>query len=267
MRFGSTGISGLLLFEVIAAIGFGFIILSFLLKLPVRTIGIIGLIIIFSHDVFPLIPIGPHSTIQSVLAPLFSSEFLPANSGFNFVIVYPVIPWLGIMLAGFAAGKIFEYSEIKRKQVFLKTAIAALVLFTLLRFSNVYGDPSKWTIQKDDLYTFLSFINVSKYPPSALFTLLTLGIMFLIFYFAEGVKNKFINIITVYGKVPLFYFIIHLYLLHALMIVMVFLQGYHWKDLSFEPFQFGRPKEESGVGALGNLYCMDFCCRFFISIV
>ena len=104
-----------------------------------------------------------------------------------------------------------------RDPIFLKIGSASLALFILLRFINVYGDPVAWTKQKNDLYTFLSFINVTKYPPSLLFCLLTLGIMFLILSLIEGFKNKYTNVVETYGKVPLFYFIVHWYILHPLL--------------------------------------------------
>src|SRR5512139_3891942 len=98
------------------------------------------------------------------------------------------------------------------------TGMAGLLVFTILRLSNFYGDQSQWSSQKNIIFTFLSFINVSKYPPSLLFSLMTLGVMFLVFYMSEGLKNRFVKTISVYGQVPFFYYLIHLYLIHSLMI-------------------------------------------------
>jgi len=159
---------------------------------------------------------------------------------------YPPIPWLGIMLVGFASGMLFEFEDQKRKGLLLKVGVVALVLFVVIRFINVYGD-APWSSQKNFLFTFLSFINVTKYPPSLLFVLLMLGITFLILYFADGIKNKVVDVVSVYGKVPLFYFLLHFYLLHIMMVVMMLLQGFHFQELDFNPFGFGRPKGESGV--------------------
>jgi uncharacterized membrane protein len=159
---------------------------------------------------------------------------------------YPIIPWSGIMLAGFATGKLFQLPLLERKKIFLKIGLAALALFIGIRFINIYGDPVSWSAQKNSLFTFLSFINVTKYPPSLLFCLLTLGVMFLIISLGEGLKNKFNDFVIVYGKVPLFYFLIHFYLIHLLMLAMVYLQGFKTSQLIFG-FNFGRPKEGSGV--------------------
>ena len=159
---------------------------------------------------------------------------------------YPPIPWLGIMLLGFAAGRLFEIAQPKRKRIFLKIGTGALMLFVIIRFINLYGDSFRWTAQKNGLYTFLSFINITKYPPSLIFCLVTLGIMFIILSFIEGIKNKYTDIAIVFGRTPLFYFVVHWYIIHPLMFVMVFLQGFKRSDLIFG-FNFGRPKTGSGV--------------------
>ncbi len=159
---------------------------------------------------------------------------------------YPPIPWLGVMLAGFATGNFFQLSSLKRKKSFLAIGLSALTLFMMIRFINIYGDSIPWSTQKNGLYTFLSFINITKYPPSLLFCLLTLGVMFLILCFSEGLKSKFSDFVIVYGRVPLFYFLVHFYLIHLLMLAMVYLQGFKTPDLIFG-FNFGRPKSGSGV--------------------
>ncbi|MEP7081266.1 MAG: hypothetical protein ABI784_11090, partial [Ginsengibacter sp.] len=153
-----------------------------------------------------------------------------------------------IMLVGFATGKYFELADIKRQKLFLNIGCASLVLFIIIRYLNVYGDGIPWSIQKSSLYTFLSFLNITKYPPSLLFCLITLGIMFLMLAFSEKAKSKVGNIISVYGKVPMFYFLIHFFVIHLLLLAILFLQGFHWSQLDFATGTFGRPKSlESGL--------------------
>jgi uncharacterized membrane protein len=248
---------GVLLFNVIAAIGFGFIVLSFLLKISPKTLGITGLIIIFCHNLLPLIPFEKGSITQNILTPFFSSTAFPITPKTLFVMGYPPIPWLGVMLTGFSAGQLFEISEMKRKVLFLKIGLVSLALFLVIRFINIYGDPVVWSSQKDGLFTIMSFLNVTKYPPSLLFCLLTLGCMFLIMSILEGAKNQLTDILSVYGKVPLFYFIVHWYIIHIMMFGMVFLQGYKPTDLVFG-FNFGRPKTGSGVELLA-IYFLWIC--------
>ncbi len=236
------------IFEVIAAIGFGFIILSLLLTASPKAIGITGLIIIFCHNLFALIHFSEGSILKSILTPLFTLTAIPITPHTILVMGYPPIPWLGIMLVGFAAGKLFELNDAKRKTLFIKIGFSALAFFIAFRFINIYGDSFQWSVQKNAVYTFLSFINITKYPPSLMFCLVTLGIMFLIFAFAEHTNNRLAGFVKVYGKVPMFYFLVHFYLIHLLLIVLLFLQGFHWPQFDFASGTFGRPKGiESGV--------------------
>jgi uncharacterized membrane protein len=257
------------LFQVIAAIGLGLIILSFMLKLSPRGIGIAGLFILFSHNLLSFIPLEVFPLLKAILSPLFVTTAIPVTSQITFVMGYPPIPWLGILLIGFASGKLFELPDGKRKTTFFKMGLSALFLFIILRFSNIYGDPSLWSFQKNGLFTFLSFINVTKYPPSLLFCLITLGIMFIILAFAEQVKNNFTNFVSAYGKVPLFFYLIHWYIVHPILIAILFLQGFHWSEMDFASGNFGRPKGiESGIELwaiysiwLGVVLILYYPCR------
>lgn len=239
-----------LLFEVIATIGFGFIILSFLLRVTPRTIGIISLVIIFCHNLVPVIPLAETSLLKKILMPFFAPGAFPFSNKV-FIMGYPPIPWLGIMLAGFASGKFFALPEVRRKELFIKIGGIAILLFLLVRFINVYGDAVPWSSQKSPVFTFLSFMNVTKYPPSLVFCLITLGIMFLLLAFSEGAKGKLTAIVTVYGKIPLFYFLIHFFFIHFILLGILFLQGFHFSQMDFASGTFGRPKElQSGLPLL-----------------
>ena len=230
------------LFQVIAAIGLGFIILSFMLKLSPKAIGIAGIAILFGHNLLSYIPLEGFSLLKAILSPLFTTTAFSVTPQITFIMGYPPIPWLGILLVGFASGRLFELPDGKRKTTFFKIGLSALILFIILQFANAYGDPSMWSFQKNSLFTFLSFINVTKYPPSLLFCLITLGIMFIIFALAEQVENNLTNFVSVYGKVPLFFYLIHWYIIHPLLIAIMFMQGFQWSDLSFSTGNFGRPK-------------------------
>lgn len=243
-----------LIFEVIATIGFGFIVLGLLLKAPSKQLGILGLLIIFCHNLFPLIPFAEGSVFKTILTPFFGLTAVPLFAGKVFVVGYPPIPWLGIMLVGFATGKFFEWEEEKRNKLFVRIGLSALILFIAIRFVNVYGDPALWASQKDSVFTFLSFMNVSKYPPSLLFCLATLGISFLLLAVAAKFNDRVKNVTLVYGKVPLFYFVVHFYLIHLLTLAMLFFQGFSWSEFEFAGGTFGRPKDtESGL-SLWTIY-------------
>lgn len=236
-----------LIFEVIAAVGFGFLMLALLIKLPSKTIGLIGLAIIFLHDLVFLIPMGQNNTFITVFSQFFVPSASPVFSNRIFIMGYPPIPWVGIIFAGFGAGSLFNLPQEQRKSLFLKIAAGALLLFIIVRFINVYGDPVPWSAQKTPMYTFLSYMNVAKYPPSLSFCSAMLGIMFLILALGEHIRTRTTDIAYTYGKVPLFYFIVHFYLIHFLLIVILFAQGFHWADMNFVSGSFGRPKAASGI--------------------
>jgi uncharacterized membrane protein len=243
----------LLLMEVISAIGLSFIVLSFLLKLPSRVVGIAGVVIIFTHNLLQFIPLPTQPAIVFLSSVLFRPNLLQLASGTSFFTAYPLVPWLGILLAGFGAGELFEIEPERRKSILIRTGISCLVVFTILRFVNFYGDPVKWTEQTTPFFTILSFLNVTKYPPSLLFTLLFIGIVLLILCFSETGKNRINEILSVYGKVPLFYFIIHLFLIHGLMFIVLYIQGFKNDDFIFGAFKNGRPEATNGI-SLGAVY-------------
>jgi uncharacterized membrane protein len=236
---------GVFLFDVLSAIGFGFIVLGLLIKVPAKVIGFIGLAIIFLHNLSPLIPFAETSLFKAILMPFFGPGAYSLDKGVIFLMAYPPVPWLGVMLAGFGASHWFQKPEPYKKKIFLTLGLMGLLGFICIRFINIYGDSLPWQTQKNGVFTFLSFINVTKYPPSLLFCLLTLGAMFVILYFIEGMKNKMTAIATVYGKVPLFFFVVHWYVIHPIMFAVVSLQGFKSSDLLFG-FNFGRPNG-SGV--------------------
>jgi uncharacterized membrane protein len=250
------------IFDVIATIGTGFIILSLLLRLPSKTILIIGLGIIFLHNLSAFIPAQGTSLFAKISMMSLAPGALPFDTSRLFIMGYPPIPWTGIMLTGFAAGRLFDQPVEKRKTLFTKIGLYALALFLVIRGINIYGDSVQWSTQKNWEFTILSFINVTKYPPSLDFCLLTLGIMFLGLSWAEGVRNKFTQIATVYGKVPLFYFLVHWYIIHPLMFLIVFLQGYRLPDLVFG-LNLGRPKGPSGV----NLFYVYLIWIFVVALL
>jgi uncharacterized membrane protein len=235
-----------LIFEVIAAIGFGFMILSLLLGLPARFLGLAGMLILVFHNLIPVTPGTDATWPVKLLLALWTPGMFPYGESKLFFVGYPPIPWLGIMLVGFGAGHYFTLGEYKQRIIFFKSGLIILSLFVILRTVNLYGDPAKWAAQKTPLLTALSFINLTKYPPSLLFCLLFLGMMLLITSLVQGIRNKWTNFVCMYGKVPMFYFLVHWYIIHSLVFLMVFLQGFKRSDMVFGT-NFGRPQTGSGI--------------------
>ncbi|HXB32132.1 MAG TPA: heparan-alpha-glucosaminide N-acetyltransferase domain-containing protein [Puia sp.] len=241
-----------LIFEVIGTIGAGMILISLLSRLSIRWLIPITALIFFGHDLLPFPPpmamTAPNSSLT--LPILRSLAWVPGNfqvtPNLLILIAYPILPWLGILLTGFIAARWFERPVPERRRLFLRTGLFALALFILLRAINSYGDPDPWSAQKDRLYTILSFLNVTKYPPSLAFSLLTLGGLFLVLAAAEPrslqpPSNPLSRILLIYGRAPLFYFVVHFYLIHLLVIVVAAFQGYNLSTISFGAFQFGPP--------------------------
>ena len=238
----------LLLMEVIAAIGLSFIVLSFLLRLPSRVIGIIGVLLIIIQNLVQNITVPSDPVMAFIFSVLFHPGLTQLSQEHSFYTAYPLISWLGIMLAGFSFGELFDLNPEKRRKIFLRSGMAVLSAFIIIRAINIFGDPSGWSLQKNWFFTFLSFINVSKYPPSLLFTFLFTGITLILLSVSETYKSRLSGMISVYGRVPLFYFIIHLFIIHATMFLVLFIQGFGTEDFVFGAFKNGRPETGGGTG-------------------
>ena len=260
----------IVILQVIGAIGAGMLVLAALLPLKPRTIGAIGLLIVFGHNLVQGVNVGENAAANFGWSVLFRPGVFPLSSRFTFAIMYPIVPWLGILLAGYGFGPFFLQPMGKRRRLVLGLGLATLALFAVVRFTNAYGDPAPWATQKNGLFTFLSFINCTKYPPSLLYALMTLGVSLLILALADGRENAFTRVVSVYGKVPLFYYLIHWYVIHALALGLAFAQGFRWRDLPFGPFEFGRPHVGYGfdlpgvylvwLGVVAALYPL---CRWY----
>lgn len=253
----------LVILEVIGAIGFGFILLSMMLRLSPRTIGITGIVLVFTHDLWTLLPPVTNPVLTVAATVFFRPGLTPFGEGFAFLSSYPVVPWLGIMLAGYWAGGLYLQPADRRKKVLWQTGVGALVLFVLLRILNFYGDPAPWSVQTNTLFTVLSFINVTKYAPSLLFTLVFTGFALLLLFISEGKDRHAGRFTLAFGRVPLFFFIIHLYIIHLLMFGVFLLQGFVWKDFRFGAFMNGRPAETAGL-ELGWIYVLWIVLVFLL---
>ena len=130
--------------------------------------------------------------------------------------VYPLLPWLAVMVAGYLIGPWYSETPQSRKRKLLFSGTGLLLLFIILRSINLYGDPKPWIVsEKGPVYTFLSFISISKYPPSLLYLSITLGGACLLLTLFEQVQNRIINFFLVFGKVPLFFYLLHIPLINA----------------------------------------------------
>ena len=246
-----------IILQVIWAIGISMILLGLVVLLPYRVIFAIGLMIVGGHNLLdiPAISDGMKSTVLGNL--LYFSKFSTYQifPGHLIIIVYAFLPWTGVMMLGYCFGKLYRQGmdAVKRKSVLLKLGSGLVVLFIVLRFSNYYGDPVPWSEQsRGSVYTLLSFLNLNKYPPSLLFLCMTLGPGILCLAFIEKVQNRFTRIMNVYGRVPMFYYILHFYIIHLVVVVVFFAQGFGIDEIEPTgglPFMF-KPNE-LGFGLVG----------------
>ena len=220
--------------QVIWAFGVAMVLLSALVHLSRPTLLTVALLLICGHNLLD----GIHATGNSLQAVgwafLHQFTFFSYSSGFSFVIGYPILPWLGIICLGYSLGGLFSptVAPHRRKKALRVLGLGSLAAFILIRAINVYGDPAPWSAQHNAVYTILSFLNVTKYPPSLLYILMTLGPGFLFLAAAEKPLNKITAPIAVFGRVPFFYYIIHIYLFHALAVVAALIQGHPASDMT-----------------------------------
>lgn len=242
---------GVIMLQVIAAIGVGFILLTFFLRVKPLHNFIIAVVITLICNLVVGLNLSQYPILGFFYNWLFSPNLLQIRPNFMLLIDYPVLPWFGIMLAGFACGVLFKQSSEIRSKRFITISVVLLLTFVLLRFLNVWGDPAPWSVQNDAIFTFMSFINISKYPPSLFYILTTLGVALLLLYIAEKFEGKWKEVMMVYGSVPMFYYLLHFYLIHSISLLVLLAQGFVWSDFRFGPFQFGRPEASSGLDLIG----------------
>lgn len=240
-----------IILQVIWVIGVCMILVGLLIRLPIKVLLAIGLLIVFCHNLldYPSISNGLKGNLVSDL--LYFSNFAIYNLDRShvFIIVYAVVPWTGVMLLGYCFGKLFTSVDDpdRRRKLLLQMGFGLLALFIVLRLINVYGDPVPWSTQpRGNIFTFLSFINVTKYPPSLDFLCVTIGGGLIALALFEGAKNRLGDFFRIYGRVPMFYYILHLYLIHLIGVIVFFAQGFSTNDIAtpnnpflFRPSAFG----------------------------
>jgi uncharacterized membrane protein len=157
--------------------------------------------------------------------------FHSLSDNHQLLILYPFLPWTGLMMLGYCLGKILRNDNTAyRKKFLVITGISVIGLFIILRFINVYGDPFPWSKQGSGFYTFLSFINASKYPPSLFFLSMTIGPALFLMAWWDNFQNGFTRIVSVYGRVPFFYFLTHFFLIHLFSAIAFFMRGHTFAE-------------------------------------
>ena len=216
----------LFVLQTIWSIGMSMIILGLMIWLPFRAIFIIGLVIVLGHNSLDFFEKNNPNTGWLYDLIHRPGQF-PLWGNHGLFIFYPFLPWSGLMMLGYCFGKLFlKFEGIERKKMLLWLGFGVLAFFTVLRATNEYGDPLHWSTQRNTLYTFFSFMNVQKYPPSLLYMCATVGIGILFLAFAGNVKNGLTKFITVYGRVPFLYYILHFFLIHLVSSICYLSRGH-----------------------------------------
>jgi uncharacterized membrane protein len=232
----------LLFLQVIFVIGFSMIVLAALIHLPLKVIAGFGLLMIALHnflDRYPATPWrGPQSPVPSWGAKLWmllhQPGLFPIGPGFPsplVFILYPLIPWIGVMAAGYAFGGLYTKDAKFRRRWLLLIGGIATWLFVFVRAVDKYGEPLHWARQKNLVFTILSFINTTKYPPSLDYLLMTLGPAILLLAFFEpgrdaviatsrSVGSRLRRFFVTFGRVPLFFYLLQWFTSHTIAIVL-----------------------------------------------
>ncbi|MHA4807118.1 DUF1624 domain-containing protein [Flavitalea flava] len=218
--------------QVIWAFGISMIVLSALIYLDRRLILFIGILLVGAHNLLDQVHVPGTQFSHFLWAALHEQS--PYSFGPVAVFMgYPIIPWIGIIALGYCLGGIYTagYDPVRRKKNLISLGLGSIALFILLRSGNFYGDHAHWSVQKNGLYSSMSFLNTTKYPPSLLYVLMTLGPSLLFLAFAEKPLNALTQKITVFGRVPMFFYILHIYFIHLLAIFGATLTDHKWTDM------------------------------------
>jgi uncharacterized membrane protein len=215
-----------LLGGVIWMIGWCMIGLAGLIWLPTPAVGAIGVAMIVCHNMLDrILPALMPSLAPGPVLWLWQVLYLggPVHLGHNgptLAVLFVIVPWVGVMAAGYAFGLVTEMSADRRRRICIAMGLAATLAFVVLRGLNIYGDPTPWSRQATPTFTVLSFLNTEKYPPSLLFLLMTLGPTIALLPVADRLSGGAAKVLTTYGRVPFLYYVLHIPLIHLCAVLL-----------------------------------------------
>jgi uncharacterized membrane protein len=230
------------LLVVLWALGASMIALAVLCRLPLPALAGISVATIALHNLFDGIKPAQFGGAAWIWNVLHQPGAFPVGPTLVLV-AYPLVPWIAVMAAGFCFGAVMLRPAAERQRILLRTGSALALAFLVIRAINVYGDPSRWSVQSSAVFTLLSFLRCTKYPPSLDYLLMTLGPALLCFAWFDRRDWKAANPLIVFGRVPLFYFVIHFYAIHALAKAMAWVR-YGRPAYLFQPLpNMGGPRK------------------------
>ena len=275
---------------ILWVIGWCMILMAALVKLPLPVTGILGVIIIAAHNLmdshlFAMLPTLNDSKLSGLWKILYFSFYAGpiqlSSSGPNLIVLYSIIPWIGVMAAGYAFGKILALEPGRRSRICVALGLGAVALFLVLRGFNLYGDPLPWHAAtqtpngRPPMPAVLSFLNCTKYPASLNFLLMTLGPVLALIPLLETARGPLVRPIAMFGRVPFFFYVLHIPLIHALAIVVSKIRLGFVSPWLFANHPMGNPPPPPGyVWSLPLLYLiwgltivlLYFACRWFAGL-
>jgi uncharacterized membrane protein len=207
---------------IIFVIGLSMITLAALVWLPRWAIAGLTFAIIAGHNLLEGIRAEELAGAPWAWHLLHEPGRIYLGDGALLYVLYPLIPWIGVMAAGYLLGPAMQLEARPRQWVLFQLGAAITLGFIVLRATNLYGDPAPWLVQETWLGTLLSFLNCEKYPPSLLYLMMTLGPALLLLASFEHAKGFFARFLSVFGQVPFFYYVVHIYLIHLLAVATAF---------------------------------------------
>jgi len=220
------------LLQVIWVLGWSMVVLAGLSYLPRSAVLVVGAVIVLGHNALDRFDRGNFGQLEPVWNLLHERAML-TFSGRRVFVSYPVLPWLGVAALGFGLGGWYQKPAPERQRLLLRCGALAALGFVLLRAVNIYGDPHPWSAQaRGSVFTVLSFLNTQKYPPSLAYLLMTLGPALVVLALLERVPARSWQPIVTFGRVPLFFYVAHLYLLRFTAAPLAFAR---WGPSAFKP--------------------------------
>lgn len=251
---------------VIWTLGLSMVCMAALIRLPRVAVLAVSLALIGLHNLFDGVQPAQLGAFGPVWTLLHVPGFLVPG---KFLSTYPLIPWVGVMGAGYVLASVYRWDVERRRRFLLWTGLAATVLFVLLRATHSYGNPMPWTPQRTPELTAAAFFNVRKYPPSLQFLLMTLGPAMVALALVESVRGRAAHWLTVYGRVPLFYYCAHIYVAHVIAMGLAAAQvgGLHRINILTEadklPAVYGVGLPSVYATWIAVVLLMYFPCRWF----
>jgi uncharacterized membrane protein len=260
----------LLFVQVIWVIGVSMIVLAALVHLPLPAVAGIGIAMIAGHNLLDGIRPESLGAWGPLWVLLHVQSTIPFAGEQTVFVIYPLVPWIGVMAAGYAFGRLLLRPPEERRRLLVRLGTALTAVFVLVRAINVYGDPAPWSAQESFGRTVLSFLNTTKYPPSLLFLLMTLGPAIAVLPLFERLRGPVARAVTVFGRVPLFFYVLHLFLIHALALLVGTVAGFDPRSFLrvwiFLPDEWGYGLPVVYLVWAGVVLALYPACRWFAGV-